>query len=410
MRVFFIFLFFYCPIFSQSVFKVTPIPGNINTENQEFGPSVSKNGSELYFYSKRNNSKYTDLFKSNWINNKWSDPLELTELNSPYDDQSPFIAESKNRKSIFFSSNRDGSEEFTLPDGKIGVSRDIYYSDFRNNKWTTPRLLSKMINTSDIEENPFLTGNTLYFTRYPFGELKKAKIFSSTFDGKKWSKPEPLPYPINDNSSNIAAIISADDSELIFSSNREKGFGGYDLYRVKINSGIVESIENMGPEINTQGDEAYIIQNPSNKNFIFCRKNLGKSYDLYEGSEISEKDITNILKIRKKITLNNIQFERNSSEILPISLPTLKEVITYLKDNPDKNIKITGHTDLTGDLELNKILSENRSISVKKYFIENKIDSKRISTEGKGSKYPLVNSESDIASKKNRRTEFEILN
>ena len=178
-------------VFSQPIFKVQPIAGNINTDNQEFGPSLSSDGQELYFYSKRNNTNFTDLYISIKSNDKWSDPIELKDLNSPFDDQSPFIIENKNRKSIFFSSNRDGSAEFILPNGKIGVSRDIYYSDFRQNKWTKPKLLSAVINTSDIEENPFLSGNTLFFTRYPFGQVKKAKIYSSNFDGKNWSLPAP---------------------------------------------------------------------------------------------------------------------------------------------------------------------------------------------------------------------------
>ncbi|MBE7413088.1 MAG: OmpA family protein [Leptospiraceae bacterium] len=400
---------FIFPISAQPIFKVEPISGNINTEFQEFGPSISKDGLELYFYSKRKGANYTDLYKAIRKENKWSIPMPLEELNSPYDDGSPFIFENKSSKSILFSSNRDGSKEFIFPNGKIGVSRDIYFSDFKNNVWTEPKSLSGRINTSAIEENPFLSGNTLYFTRYPFGELQKAKIYSSVYDGRNWSEPKPLPFPINDDSSNIAAIVSDDGKEILFSSNREKGYGGYDIYRAKIHSDNNITIENLGPEINTVGDEAYIIQNHSNNSFIFCRKEPGKSYDIYEGTEISEKDISEMLKIRNKITLNNIYFERNSSKILAESEPALDKVVEFLRKNPDKKVKITGHTDLTGDLDANKILSENRAIAVKEYMIQKKIDSNRIFTEGKGSSLPLINSDDDFASKKNRRTEFEIL-
>ncbi|MCC6274791.1 MAG: OmpA family protein [Leptospiraceae bacterium] len=405
----FIFFTFTLPIFSQPVFKVQPIPGKINSDYQEFGPSISRDGTQLYFYSKRNNSRYTDLYMSSWSGGKWSDPVELQDLNSPFDDQSPFLAENKNMKSILFSSNRDGSKEFTLPNGKIGVSRDIYFSDFRDGSWTIPKALSNEINTPDIEENPFLSGNTLYFTRYPFGEVRKAKIYSSTFDGKIWSIPQPLPFPINDDNSNIAAIVSADDKEILFSSNRENGYGGYDIYRARILEENKILLENLGPEINTAGDEAYIIQNQAKKNFIFCRREPGKSYDIYEGTEISDNDISGMFKIRNKIALNNINFDRNSSKILQQSESALNEVADFLKKNPDKKIKITGHTDLTGDYAANKVLSENRADSVKNYLIKKGIDSKRIFTEGKGSSTPLINSADDEASKNNRRTEFELL-
>jgi len=112
-------LFFTTSIYSQMkvppTFKVAPIPGNINTSNQEFGPSLSADGKILYFYSKRN-SNYTDLYKSILKDGKWSSPIELRSLNSPYDDQSPFVY--GNEEFIIFSSNRDGSLEFKLPSGQ----------------------------------------------------------------------------------------------------------------------------------------------------------------------------------------------------------------------------------------------------------------------------------------------------
>ena len=77
--------------------------------------------------------------------------------------------------------------------------------------------------------------------------------------------------------------------------------------------------------------------------------------------------------------------------------------------NPDIKIKVTGHTDLTGDLEANKKLSWDRAESVKKYLMLKGIESKKITIEGRGSTQPLINSVSPEASKVNRRTEFEVL-
>ena len=99
--LFFYFILLVTNLFSVPEVKVIPIPGNINTDMQEFAPSLTADGKTMYFYSKRNNSKYTDLFKSTLVNGKWTNPTELRALNSPYDDQSPFISDDE--KFIVFS-------------------------------------------------------------------------------------------------------------------------------------------------------------------------------------------------------------------------------------------------------------------------------------------------------------------
>lgn len=446
----------FSPAYSVPEVKVIPIPGNINTEMQEFAPSLTADGKTMYFYSKRNNSKYTDLYKSTLINGKWSNPIEIRALNSPYDDQSPFISEDE--KFIVFSSNRDGSIEFQLSNGKIGVSRDLYYAENINGKWSKASSLSDKINTEEMEENPFLHENDFYFTRYPFGNPSEAKIWKAKIIGNHLQEPEELPTPINlEGSSNMAAIISKDGKYIYFASNRAGGYGGYDIYRSKINKdGSYGEPENLGPEINTQGDEAYMVIDRANNAFYFCRKNVNESYDIYtalilkdeiEEPKLSKKetpirdksieeskvnppkdkieipnvvelpkkdipkkdDVTQTLKEKKKLTLNSVLFDTNSSELLPESFPVLNQIVEFLKDNPDSKIRITGHTDLTGDTSLNKILSLERAESVRTYLHSKGIDRKRMIADGKGSTQPIINNVEPESNRINRRTEFQIV-
>ncbi len=462
---------------SQSGYKIVPIPGNINTQMQEFGPSLTSDGKTLYFYSKRN-SQYTDIYKSKLVNGRWTTPIEVSEVNSPYDDQSPYVF--GDESFMIFSSNRDGSFEFRLSNGQVGISRDLYYSEKVDGEWSIPATLSDLINTDEMEENPFLAGEYLYFTRYPFGDTSQAKIFRSRVYENNFLAPEELPYPINQrNTSNIAAIVSPDGKYLYFSSNRPGGYGGYDLYRSKIlPNGKFGEPENLGDEINTEGNEAYLIINPLDNSFIFCRKKPDENYDMYVAKQTEElkpkeiepppalaikpnlpveknkstskilpllpkttspenenklsqkemksqveedkiiiqkridKDIENIneaIKDKKKITLNSINFEMNSPFLLRESFPTLNALSDILLNNPEIKIKVTGHTDLTGDLEANKKLSWDRAESVRKFLVTKGVDSKKILIDGKGSTQPLVNSTSPEASKVNRRTEFEVL-
>jgi outer membrane protein OmpA-like peptidoglycan-associated protein len=425
-----IFLIFILSIFSAPIVKVAPIQGEVNTELQEFAPSITSDGKNLYFYSKRNQSKYTDLYKSTLVNGKWSTPIELKTLNSPYDDQSPYIDE--NEKFIVFSSNRDGSIEFKLPNGKIGVSRDLYYSELHNGKWSKPSSLSDKINTEEMEENPFLHDSDLYFTRYPFGNPSEAKIYRAKIIANHLEEAEALPSPINEEgSSNIAAVISKDGKYIYFSSNRPGGYGGYDIYRAEINKdGSYSNVENLGPEINTKGDEAYMVIHKESNTLYFCRKNINENYDIYTALILKDEEkpirdkpleetdtsiskmkdkIKETLKDKKKITLDTVRFNTNSADLLPESLPILNSIQEYLKENPNLRIKITGHTDLTGDISLNKILSLERAESVKFYFNQKGIDKQRMITEGKGSTEPLSPNTDIESNRMNRRTEFEIL-
>ncbi len=436
--------------------KVTPLPGNVNTELQEFAPSITNDGKSLYFYSKRNNSKFTDIYKSINQNGKWMDPTEQKQINSPYDDQSPFIAEDE--KFIIFSSNRDGSIEFRLPNGKFGVSRDLYYSENYNGKWSKPSSLSDKINTEEMEENPHLHNSDLYFTRYPFGNPSLSKIFKARIIGNQLYEAVELPSPINEEgSSNIAAVISKDGKFIYFSSNRSGGYGGYDIYRSEISEdGEYSKPENLGPEINTSGDEAYMVIHKETSTLYFCRKNPSESYDIYTAlvlkddthkelvrdkplDEIKttepvkeepkkteqpketvkkenlpkkeepkkEDTIKETLKEKRKLTLNSVRFDINSSELLPESLPALNQIADFLKENPNYKIKITGHTDLTGDLSLNKILSLERAEAVRTYLFQKGISRNRMFADGKGSTEPIISNQDIESNRINRRTEFE---
>ncbi|EMM80430.1 WD40-like protein [Leptospira interrogans str. 2006001854] len=106
--------------------KPEKLKGSINTSLNEFGISLTDDGNILYFYSKRQNSNYTDIYKSTRTKDEWTQGEEIEVLNSNFDDQSPFIL--NREEGILFSSNRDGATEFQFANGKIGVSRDIYFS------------------------------------------------------------------------------------------------------------------------------------------------------------------------------------------------------------------------------------------------------------------------------------------
>ena len=108
-----------------------------------------------------------------------------------------------------------------------------------------------------------------------------------------------------------------------------------------------------------------------------------------------------------------IYFKGGSSELAKNSSPELKELLQIMKDNPNRNIKITGHIHRANLKEgedgfdyktRNNFLSANRAKTVYTYLTNNGIDKERLSYEGMGSKFPKNKDPED-----DRRVEIEIV-
>ncbi|MGQ2845045.1 OmpA family protein, partial [Leptospira interrogans] len=94
--VYFVFIISFFSIYPQDLSinqnpKPEKLKGSINTSLNEFGISLTDDGNILYFYSKRQNSNYTDIYKSTRTKDEWTQGEEIEVLNSNFDDQSPFI-------------------------------------------------------------------------------------------------------------------------------------------------------------------------------------------------------------------------------------------------------------------------------------------------------------------------------
>ena len=122
------------------------------------------------------------------------------------------------------------------------------------------------------------------------------------------------------------------------------------------------------------------------------------------------KDIfLNPLAVGDKITLQNINFELSKSDLLPASFVELDKVVTMMRDFPQMEIRLEGHTDVVGDPEANQKLSEERVESCKNYLVKKGIAPTRIQTIGYGSSKPIIKSGTEEQRKVNRRVEMSVL-
>jgi len=207
------------------------------------------------------------------------------KLSSRESDFTPAYA-SNNYNALVFTSSREGSTGKGLDEWTNENFSDLYITRMdRKGEWSIPVLLdnpegeeadeeneetSTSINTGANEGTPSFTSDyaTMYFTRCPNEnqKLSGCQIYKSNYSGRSWSEPELVLLGKDTNAVIGHPSISEDELTIFFSSERAGGFGGKDLWAATRESAGADFgfPVNLGPEINTPGDEMFpYIKNDS---------------------------------------------------------------------------------------------------------------------------------------------------
>lgn len=155
-------------------------------------------------------------------------------------------------------------------------------------------------------------GKTMYFTRCVTDEQypRFAGIFRSNRSDASWSKPEEVRISSDTLSAYAHPTVSPDGNWLYFTSNLPGGEGGLDIWRFYIGtSKSMEGIlENMGPGINTEGDEQFPAFGPQGELFFSSDGYPGMGgLDIY--SAVQENDsVWSIINIGAPVNSNGDDF------------------------------------------------------------------------------------------------------
>ncbi len=181
-----------------------------------------------------------------------------------YDEFSPVYFEN----GLVFCTNRYHSlfSNYFNPDNKRPL-KISYVDTSRNGKWSRPRIFSKSL-TSRFNDGPSSfsrNGDTIYFSRNIKidGSVKensnprnKLGIFSAVNDNGKWINIRDLRF--NNEYYNITTpYISPDGKRLFFASDNPAGYGGSDIYYCQWKGDYWDEPVNLGPDINTTGNESF---------------------------------------------------------------------------------------------------------------------------------------------------------
>lgn len=130
------------------------------------------------------------------------------------------------------------------------------------------------------------------------------------------------------------------------------------------------------------------------------------------GSVVESSDDASVTKTDRGLMMtfnSDVLFPTNSSYLSDRAKTVLEEFVDLVKDYPQSNIQVDGHTDATGEDSYNLWLSEKRAESVKKFLVDHGISGTRIFTEGYGLTKPVATNKTPEGRQQNRRVEITIL-
>lgn len=104
-----------------------------------------------------------------------------------------------------------------------------------------------------------------------------------------------------------------------------------------------------------------------------------------------------------------INFDTDSAVISGVSAGVLDRLVSTIAACPQNQIRISGHTDATGDASINQPLSEDRAKSVATYLADAGLNGARFVTEGFGASRPIASNETEEGKARNRRIEFVVV-
>ena len=434
--------FYVSKMSSEGWIQAKSIGSPLNSHGNEGAHCLSPDGRMIFFTACERPDGFgsCDIYASQRNGSNWNKPINLgDEINSSTWDAQPTI--SPDGRELIFVSRRTGTK---------GMG-DLWSSKLQNDgTWSVATNLGDSINTDQDESGPFLhpDGQTLYFSSAGLPGLGSRDFFicKRQTDGS-WGIPVNLGYPVNTPSDESHMIVSADGKHGFFSSDRPGGIGQKDIYsfilpeqaqakattymrgkvRHKLSGAPVSarfevidiaSGHLIASSISDPVTGAFLVSLPTGASYAvnaratgflfysenFILDNQPNANEVYE-AVIDMQPIA----AGERIVLKNIFFESGSATLDGKSETELNTLFEFLTNNATLKIEIGGHTDNVGDDEANLKLSEDRAIAVKIYLVGKGISASRINAKGYGETVPVAPNTDEAGRKKNRRTEFTVV-
>jgi outer membrane protein OmpA-like peptidoglycan-associated protein/tetratricopeptide (TPR) repeat protein len=316
------------------VFAPQNIGDNINSKESEYFPSLTIDNSELVF-TRRIRNFNEDFYYSKNKNGSWetSKPME-GDINTPENEGAQNISQDGQWLVFTACNRRDG----------FG-SCDIYISYLTDKGWSEAVNLGGKINSEFWESQPCLSPDKrdLYFaSRVPGGYGGSDIYVSHLQPNGKWSDPENMGPGINTPGDEQCPFIHADNQTLYFTSNGHPGYGDADLYYARKGpNGAWSNPVNLGYPINTISQEGTLFISSDGKTAYYSSDRS----DSKGGLDIYSFELREDVRPYKTLWVKGQVFDNKTKKGLPSSVElidlTAKEPLSKVQTDETGNYLIT---------------------------------------------------------------------
>lgn len=217
----------------------------------------------------------------------------LDAVNTPLSEYSPAYLNGE----LYFTASRDDSRVY-LATGTPFTKLYKAQTSGANVDISTLAPLTEKINTPNVNDGCVTfspDGRIMVFAKGNTGKRKgnpDVDLYMSRFRNGEWEEPRQININLPDSWESTPAF-GPDGRTLYFSSNRKGGYGGLDIYTARMDSrGRFSRVRNMGPDINTSGNEMFPYVSESNKLFIASDGHPGFGMlDLFEIKRSKGRDV-----------------------------------------------------------------------------------------------------------------------
>jgi len=253
---------------------------SINTKAAEYSPFV-KDG-RFYFTSTRENPKiykatgqgFSNVFVAKMENDQVKGDIvkSVGDFINTQNVNEGTITIAPNGRTMVFARGNTGKRRGTN-------DVNLYITHYRNKKWSDPRMMN--INAPQAwDSNPAFdrSGTKLYFSSNREGGYGGTDLYVSHLSANgRWGNVSNLGQKINTNGNEMFPFVSH-DGKLYFASNGHPGLGGLDLFVATKRRGKIK-VESMGVPINSNADDFAFFLYAPNRGFLSSNRKGGAGDD-----------------------------------------------------------------------------------------------------------------------------------
>lgn len=394
----------------------------LNSPQRECNLSISPNGKTLNFMSTRAGlggvAGNGDLYQSDFINGQWEDPIPISSINTVSGEDEPTFS-------------ADGSTMYyqSWAGNWAAMGGPYYQANLMNGIWEKKGSMGMNINRFFALQSKANMGygtdgmavsadGTLFVVACGPDYRGPMDLYYSIKGNQGWSFPKIM--GVSTPGDERSVFIAADNRTIYFSSDGMGGFGGLDIFRVRItDDGTLGDPVNIGAPFNTPADDMGFVASADGRSAFFIRDldiyyaditELGEAIKPMNSSktvEISRIDTpqktVDSIPTQQHIEPITVYFDHDDAELQALELNKLNSIT-----NSKAQMHLHGYCDADGSNTYNLALAKRRCETVRNVLMSQGIPEALIILHIHGEENPIASNQTAKGKAANRRVVVKV--